>query len=41
VTREIADYAATHIKGTIEEAGVATRQLLEDAKGNNSTEKLC
>ena len=33
VTREIADYAATQIKGTIEEAGVTTRQLLEDVLG--------
>ena len=30
VTREIADFAATQMKGTIEEAGVTTRQLLED-----------
>ncbi|MGB8097311.1 MAG: hypothetical protein WCF17_09155 [Terracidiphilus sp.] len=34
VTREIADYAATQMKGTIEEAGVATRQLLEDVQAS-------
>jgi hypothetical protein len=32
VTREIADFAATQMKGTIEEAGVTTRQLLEDVQ---------
>jgi hypothetical protein len=32
VTREIADYAATQMKGTIEEAGLTTRQLLEDVQ---------
>jgi hypothetical protein len=30
VTREIADFAATQMKGTIEEAGVTTRQLLKN-----------
>jgi hypothetical protein len=30
VTREIADCAATQMKGTIEEAGVTIRQLLKD-----------
>jgi citrate lyase gamma subunit len=34
VTREIADYAATQIKGNIEEAGVTTRQLLEDVQAS-------
>ena len=34
VTREIADYAATQMKGTIEEAGVTTRQLLEDVQAS-------
>jgi len=34
VTREIADFAATQMKGTIEEAGVATRQLLEDVQAS-------
>ena len=34
VTREIADYAAIQMKGTIEEAGVATRQLLEDVQAS-------
>ena len=34
VTREIADYAATQLKGTIQEASVATRQLLEDVQAN-------
>jgi hypothetical protein len=34
VTREIADYAATQIKGTIEEAGLTTRQLLEDVQAS-------
>jgi citrate lyase gamma subunit len=34
VTREIADYAATQIKGTIEGASVATRQLLEDVQAS-------
>jgi hypothetical protein len=29
-TREIADYAATQMKGTIEEAGGTPRRLLED-----------
>jgi hypothetical protein len=32
VTREIADFAATQMKGTIDEAGVTTRQLLEDVQ---------
>jgi hypothetical protein len=34
VTREIADYAATQLKGTIEAASVATRQLLEDVQAS-------
>ena len=34
VTREIADYAATQMKGIIEEAGVTTRQLLEDVQAS-------
>jgi hypothetical protein len=34
VVREIADYAATQMKGTIEEAGVTTRQLLEDVQAS-------
>ncbi len=34
VTREIADYAATQLKGTIEGASVATRQLLEDVQAS-------
>jgi hypothetical protein len=34
VTREIADFAATQIKGSIEEAGVTTRQLLEDVQAS-------
>jgi citrate lyase gamma subunit len=34
VTREIADFAATQMKGTIEEAGVTTRQLLEDVQAS-------
>jgi hypothetical protein len=34
VTREIADYAATQMRGTIEEAGVTTRQLLEDVQAS-------
>jgi len=34
VTREIADYAATQMRGTIEEAGLATRQLLEDVQAS-------
>ena len=34
VTREIADYAATQMKGTIEEAGLMTRQLLEDVQAS-------
>jgi citrate lyase gamma subunit len=34
VTREIADYAATQLKGTIERASVATRQLLEDVQAS-------
>jgi citrate lyase gamma subunit len=34
VTREIADYAATQMKGTIEEAGLTTRQLLEDVQAS-------
>src|SRR5271163_144388 len=32
VTREMADYASTQLKGTIEGASVATRQLLEDVQ---------
>ena len=32
VTREIADYAATQMKGTIEEAGVTIRQLLKESR---------
>jgi citrate lyase gamma subunit len=34
VTREIADYAATQLKGTIEGASMATRQLLEDVQAS-------
>ena len=34
VTQEIADYAATQLKGTIERASVATRQLLEDVQAS-------
>jgi uncharacterized protein YbjQ (UPF0145 family) len=34
VTREVADYAATQLKGTIEGASVATRQLLEDVQAS-------
>jgi hypothetical protein len=34
VTREIADFAATQMRGTIEEAGVSTRQLLEDVQAS-------
>jgi hypothetical protein len=34
VTREIADFAATQMKGSIEEAGVTTRQLLEDVQAS-------
>ncbi len=34
VTREIADYAASQLKGTIEAASVATRQLLEDVQAS-------
>ena len=34
VTREIADYATTQMKGTIEEAGLTTRQLLEDVQAS-------
>jgi hypothetical protein len=34
VTREIADYATTQMKGTIEEAGLSTRQLLEDVQAS-------
>src|SRR5271163_1911325 len=34
VTREIADYAATQLKGTIEAASLATRQLLEDVQAS-------
>jgi hypothetical protein len=34
VTREIADYGATQMKGAIEEAGVTTRQLLEDIQAS-------
>jgi hypothetical protein len=32
VTREIADYASTQLKGTIESASLNTRQLLEDVQ---------
>jgi hypothetical protein len=32
VTSEIADFAAPRMKGTIEEAGLTTRQLLEDVQ---------
>lgn len=32
VTREIADFAAAQMKGTIEEAGLTTRQLLKDVQ---------
>jgi hypothetical protein len=34
VMREIADFAATQMKGTIEDAGVTTRQLLEDVQAS-------
>jgi hypothetical protein len=34
VTREVADYAASQLKGTIEAASVATRQLLEDVQAS-------
>jgi citrate lyase gamma subunit len=34
VTREIADYAATQLKGTIDGASLATRQLLEDVQAS-------
>ena len=34
MTREVADYAASQIKGTIEAASVATRQLLEDVQAS-------
>ncbi len=34
VTREVADYVATQLKGTIEAASVATRQLLEDVQAS-------
>jgi hypothetical protein len=34
VTREIADFAATQMKGTIEDVGVTTRQLLEDVQAS-------
>ena len=34
VTREIADYAATQMKRTIEEAKVTPRQLLEDVQAS-------
>jgi len=34
VTREITDFAATQMKGTIEEAAVTTRQLLEDVQAS-------
>jgi hypothetical protein len=34
VTREVADYAATQLKGTIEAAFVATRHLLEDLQAS-------
>jgi hypothetical protein len=33
-SREIADFAATRMKETIEEAGVTTRQLLEDVQAS-------
>ena len=34
VTREVADYAATQLKGAIEAASVATRHLLEDLQAS-------
>jgi len=34
VTREVADFAATQMKGTIEEAALTTRQLLEDVQAS-------
>ena len=34
VTREVANYAAMQLKGTIEEASVATRELLEDVQAS-------
>jgi hypothetical protein len=34
VTREIADFTATQMKGTIEEAGLTARQLLEDVQAS-------
>jgi hypothetical protein len=34
VTREIADFAATQMKGAIEEAGATARQLLEDVQAS-------
>jgi hypothetical protein len=34
VTREVADYATTQMKGTIEEAGRTARQLLEDVQAS-------
>ena len=34
VTREIADYTVIKMKGAIEEAGVTTRQLLEDVQAS-------
>jgi hypothetical protein len=34
VTREVADYVATQIKGTLEGASAATRQLLEDVQAS-------
>jgi hypothetical protein len=34
VTREVADFAATQMKGAIEEAGLTTRQLLEDVQAS-------
>ena len=34
VTREIADFAATQLKGKIERTSVATRQLLEDVQAS-------
>ena len=34
VTREIADFAATQMKGAIEEAGMTTRLLLEDVQAS-------
>ena len=34
MNREITDYATTQMKGTIEEAGGGTRQLLEDMQAS-------